>query len=291
MKKILLLIAAFFLFRTDGCLRSAEIDPKSIEELVTSIASKSVDRQKDFALFLNIFINACMEGNFKGVLYICNLCSEHKQLLYYLTTIYVNQTLLKEIVLDREFNKIVAIFEEIELRTIDIDEYQLPLLAVVKQQNYDKVLSLLEYRPDVYQTNDFSEKTALHFAVISQKESIVTLLLRYSKEGINKQDLSGQTALFVATSLKNEKIVAILLASGAGPNIANINGVTPLHVAATYGYDNIVEQLLIHGVNLDLKDTNGYTALDRANEMSQTGIKNYLFLAGWGLDIYQENYV
>ncbi|PCI73465.1 hypothetical protein COB28_04445 [Candidatus Dependentiae bacterium] len=291
MKKILLLIAAFFLFRTDDCLRSATSDQKSIEQLVASIASKGIDRQEDLSLFLNIFIHACMEGNFKGVRYICNICTEHKQLLYYLTTIYINQTLLKEIVLDKEFNEIVAIFEEIDAASENIDNFQFSLVRAVKQKDCEEVLSLLKYRSDVYETNDFSEKTALHFAVISQKKSIVTLLLQYSKEGINKQDIAGQTALFIATSLKNEKIVAILLANGADPNIPNVNGITPLHVAAMRGYEDIVVQLLIHGVNLNLKDRYGYTALDRANEVGYTGIKNYLILAKWGLNIYQENYV
>ena len=291
MKKKLLLIFLLFLFQTNCFLCSEVNDKKSKNQLVESIILKDTNRQKNFSELISAFIRLCMKGDLEGVKYIYETCYPHKKLLDYLTRIYVNQNFLEDIVRERGFDEIANIFEVMKKGSADIDDCEYSLVHAAKEKNYEQVLLLLKQRVDVYKTNDFSERTALHYLIFSKEKDIVKTLLQYSKEGIDKQDLLGHTALFIAVSLGSDDIVEILLDYGANPNIVSINRITPLHVAAMYGYENIVEQLLIHGVDIDLKDLYGCTATGIAHDMGHIGIKNYLILAKWGLGIYEKSCV
>ena len=83
---------------------------------------------------------------------------------------------------------------------------------------------------------------------------------------VNAQDGSGKTALLWAVRSQKHAVVSHLLARGANPNLADDSQLTPLFWAVRIRRPELVSQLLANGADITLKEKNGRTALDYAKD-------------------------
>ena len=77
------------------------------------------------------------------------------------------------------------------------------------------------------------------------------ILLRY-EPGINLQNIDGDTALHIAVTSGKQNIVTSLIRRGTGVNIQNNNGDTPLHLAAQKGCLHSIDLLIKSGARYTL---------------------------------------
>jgi len=83
---------------------------------------------------------------------------------------------------------------------------------------------------------------------------------------INVRNPSGYTPLHWAVLTQREQIASLLISRGADVNAAPANGYTPLHDAAFGGYAKIASLLVGHGANVYAADKAGKIPLDVAVE-------------------------
>jgi len=111
--------------------------------------------------------------------------------------------------------------------------------------------------------------TKLHYAC--RKGDYERFKSSFDREDIDKLDKEGNTALHYAILSDNQSIVTQLLNNGANPNIKNEEGLTPL-VISSYSFDKsgIKKRplknwrkstilLLAHGADPNIPDSSGLT--------------------------------
>jgi len=128
--------------------------------------------------------------------------------------------------------------------------------------------------------------SALHAAVASGHDKVVTRLLSEEQNALNCYDYTGRTPLHEAVRKKNTKIVNILLEKqpqliqdkckhwqDVDKTLLSIDelaeyhadichcGYTPLHLAARYGHLQLAKSLMIKGAQLDDRDCSGATPI------------------------------
>ncbi|PAA53882.1 hypothetical protein BOX15_Mlig017261g2 [Macrostomum lignano] len=103
------------------------------------------------------------------------------------------------------------------------------------------------------------KQTELMLACTSRNENIVKILLmRYSKEEINLQDIFRRTALHYAVKSKSENAANRLIEAGADVNILDIDGLAPILLAAKTSQWNVLSRAVENiDSNLLLKSKNG----------------------------------
>ena len=142
----------------------------------------------------------------------------------------------------------------------------------IKSGDINAVNTLLSEKPGLIRTRTFFNETALHVAVRSGNDKMVTYLLK-SGIDINAKDSSNITPLHLAVFYGNTQITETLLEAGANVNAVGFRqNETPLHVAASYGYVNVVKLLLAHGADVGARDLLGKTPLEWAKDERQTNI-------------------
>jgi len=92
----------------------------------------------------------------------------------------------------------------------------------------------------------------LFSAVEKGQLSMFKLLLKYTKQSINRQNHKGTTLLWIASCNRHIDIVAELLNMKADPNVPNLKGDGPLIPACQKGNDSIVDLLLEAGAKLSV---------------------------------------
>ena len=86
--------------------------------------------------------------------------------------------------------------------------------------------------------------------------SMFKLLIKYSKQSIDRQNHKGTTMLWIACCNRHTDIVGELLNMKANPNIGNLKGDSPLIPSCQKGNDTIVDMLLEAGARLDVYNKN-----------------------------------
>lgn len=116
-------------------------------------------------------------------------------------------------------------------------------------------------------------RTALHYAALSDALEIMALLLSYPEADPNvlyDHSNSGswnrnRTPLHEASSKGHAGMVELLLSHGANLRLETDGGFTALHFAATFNYWQAIETLLRHGANPNIRtDDAGDTPLHEA---------------------------
>lgn len=121
--------------------------------------------------------------------------------------------------------------------------------------------TILHSRHIIWDTNYFS---ILAIASFAGSAEIVDFLIK-KRVNINQIDcLKNRTALHWAVASDNEAIVKILINNGANVNMADRDSVTPLILASNMGNLNIVRHLISKGSNINHTDRMGTTALHYA---------------------------
>ena len=114
--------------------------------------------------------------------------------------------------------------------------------------------------------------TPLMLAVLYNKPSIVSLLIKTKDINIDLQDMNGNTALMIASEDGHIDIVNSLIEATADVNLQDINKETALIKASEYGYIDIVNALIKAGADPYLKNIYEETALDIA-EREETALR------------------
>jgi ankyrin repeat protein len=128
----------------------------------------------------------------------------------------------------------------------------------------------------------------IHKAVKDQELEKIKTLLQANPQLIHSTDEWQRTPLHWACRINNPELVALLLASGAKPNILDVNKISPLHSAASRGNIEAVELLLEHGAEMDVAGLSGNMPLHYAAWNGQTAMVALLLENGACLDCLNE---
>lgn len=125
---------------------------------------------------------------------------------------------------------------------------------------------------------DEEGRTALHWAVLKNREDVVDMLLKRPRPP-NKEikDAEGRTPLLIATERGHTDLVRFLLTSDFDPNAQDKMGRTPLLLAVDRGDSISVDALLVAKADPNLADHRGRTALSEAALNGRDEIVQKLF--------------
>jgi ankyrin repeat protein len=125
-------------------------------------------------------------------------------------------------------------------------------------------------------------ETAMHFAAVSGRSDIVTMLLAEKNIEADKKTSSGWTPLMEAVRKGHKDIVDMLLSSGkVNINAEDGHGTTPLHDAVRSGRLSTLESLLAdENIRVDVQDRYGMTPLMNAVIRGNKNMVNLLLGTG-----------
>ena len=127
----------------------------------------------------------------------------------------------------------------------------------IRDENVEEAKKWLEERGIDANFKDGNGFFALDYAVFSENEVLVKLLIEHKAE-VNPELIS------LAVLKGNIDIVKLLIENGADVNLKGTGGRTALQEAAFFGRHEIVELLIQNQADFRLKDHNGNSALDEA---------------------------
>lgn len=108
--------------------------------------------------------------------------------------------------------------------------------------------------------------TPLVIAAVKGHYSVLRLLVNHPSIQLHEQDSDGDTALHCAVLAQKNESVAILLESGTDPTLLNFRLFTPIHEAARIGFLPAVEHFIRKFPQyINLKKDDGYTPLHLAS--------------------------
>ncbi|MCP4643145.1 MAG: ankyrin repeat domain-containing protein [bacterium] len=131
--------------------------------------------------------------------------------------------------------------------------------------NVEAVRAMIDGDPDLLNARNHRGKTALHMALSSDHDEVISLLIERGAD-VNARDNTGMTPLHVVAWYCVRKRAGQLLEAGADIEAKDDFGATPLHIAAREERLAMVHYLGKHGAELEAKDGKGRTPLDVARE-------------------------
>ncbi|GMM38695.1 Nas6 protein [Saccharomycopsis crataegensis] len=158
------------------------------------------------------------------------------------------------------------------------------------------VRSLLRENPRLVQRRDLDGRVALHWAVSSNHQEIVAMLLnpllianaeekKFSKFEIEIDDLvddAGWTPLHIAAALGNLEIIELLITHDPEPTINQQTnaGQTVLHLSASKNLYETTAYFLKHGASARVKDKKGQYPIFRAASIGSIRLVELLCTEG-----------
>lgn len=175
------------------------------------------------------------------------------------------------------------------------------LASRYRTSNIDVVEELIKRGANLEIQDDY-KKTALFYAVASDKGDIVKLLIEnnaqitpdvfveavrhedimklfikyFPKIDVNMKDSLGQTALMEAVRTGNLSLIGLLLGYGADINVKDNKGDTPLLLAVQHGNLNVVKLLIENGAKVNIQNYYGDTPLSIAKREDMDKIAKLL---------------
>ena len=163
-----------------------------------------------------------------------------------------------------------------DVNSVLIDDY--PIHAACKSRSLAMVKFLANKNADVTSVAQ-DGSTSLMFAVkAGDLPTIKFLLEKYSNIGIEKANAQGFTALHYAALSGRDDITSLLLSKGADINAKTLNGASVLHLAAKSGNMSFVEELIKNHKELDVnyKTKKGKTTLHYAIKSRNLDLVKYI---------------
>lgn len=139
---------------------------------------------------------------------------------------------------------------------------------------------LLDAGADVNIVDSFG-RTVLHYAVKSDSNEIVNIILQHS-HCIYKEDVEGKTPLHFYGIYGNASIANDLLTAmvSIDVNQCDLQKSSPLHETIKSQQLDIADFLLSHGANANFPDSSGRTPLHLAAEIGSLAATNILLKSG-----------
>jgi len=151
--------------------------------------------------------------------------------------------------------------------TVDLDDFQDPLLNASRDGNVDTINELLASGVDPNKTDSYGN-TPLSIAAHFGKSETIELLL---KSGAHIDGIDGKMSpLQCAAYSRHAETARLLLKYNADPNRADQYGRTPLAIAASHGDAILAKLLLEAGANVEQADKFGWRPLHVALRSTQT---------------------
>ncbi|OPB44043.1 hypothetical protein A0O28_0023610 [Trichoderma guizhouense] len=169
-----------------------------------------------------------------------------------------------------------------------IDEKNRTLLHLAAYRGDLEAVRLLIQRGASTTVQGEGGLTPLHYAVLLDREDIVTLLASdiAGSSSLDVTDAKGNTALSLATQKKNPTATRILIHRGASYKVADSKGLTPIHHAARLGFKKGLRMLLDSGGDPNSPDSNDFTPVHHAvNGYADSGLVKMLAESGANLDV------
>ncbi|CAF1097038.1 unnamed protein product [Didymodactylos carnosus] len=123
----------------------------------------------------------------------------------------------------------LAIFKSTNVCLTDFDRDNRALFEAVNNQEYDKVLDLLQKGIDPC-IADEHQRTPIHIASTKKNSAIVKILIDFGAD-IDAQDSLSNTPLHLACVTGRLDVASILLKSGANVFALDNSGITPMSLA------------------------------------------------------------
>ncbi|XP_077868723.1 uncharacterized protein LOC144359431 [Saccoglossus kowalevskii] len=117
-------------------------------------------------------------------------------------------------------------------------------------------------------SKNYEGYAALHLAVQSGNQDMITFLLSKGAAIECQDGKSGRTPLFHAVENSQEHIIELLLKHNGDVNAQSYSGNTPLHVASGRGLLSIVRLLLRNGADMSMRNYHCDTAANVAKDTS-----------------------
>lgn len=214
------------------------------------------------------------EFNLFDLMKACQIASNHNNIEC--CKLLLNQTLALSVV-EHEDNDIKIIIENVVyLGTIDAfddifdaDEYdhKNALMYAIKSDNEKALNLLLDYGANINLSNKFGE-TPLMIACRNDSYKMAKILIEKGAD-VNAYNINNETPLMLSILSSSPDITRLLLDTKVDINAQNKDGLTALMLSSKFGYYSI--RLLIEkGTDINIRDKNGMTALMLAIEEKQT---------------------
>lgn len=178
--------------------------------------------------------------------------------------------------LKEEFKK--SLYTDINITDI---EHKTIVMHAIKYKP-EVVLELLKNEDLDLLKQDFHGRTALHYAIMSQKKEIVKELIHLNKNLVTINDNQNWSPLAYSCTLK-DSIYEVFLEETQEVDYKTYDNWTPLSIAASHGNVEIVNSLI--DLKVDIHSTIDYdrTALHMASFHGQTNVVSLLL--DFGADI------
>lgn len=121
-------------------------------------------------------------------------------------------------------------------------QHETPLMLAVKEGQMEAIHVLYTYYDQKFDQDD-EGNTLLYSAAMNGHEETVRLLLKKSKEEINRKNDAGKTALMIAAEYGYPEIVKQLLQAEADPALKSKEGKTALVYAKKWKHKEIISLL------------------------------------------------
>lgn len=162
------------------------------------------------------------------------------------------------------------------------------IFDAVKNNDLNKVKSLIEKEPDLLNARDPNEQTPLHYASQKSNLAVIKLLVEHGA-AVDIKNKMGLTPFYYAASSGKKEIINYLLANGANKKdleLKNPWGRTPLcAVSRDGGNAETIKTLIELGADINTKDNSGWSPIQLAAWRPYEDIVNILLEAGADLEI------
>lgn len=158
------------------------------------------------------------------------------------------------------------------------------LITAVRRGQQTVVRQLLDRSADMGMKDRCSGRSALQWAVIGGRETMVKLFLRnYSTRGLTENILK-MTSLYRAIDIDEENGIQQVLSDKQMLQSEELRGFFSLHAAAGHGYESVLEAFLKNGAEVDAKGKDSETALHWAAIRGQIATTEWLLNNGANIE-------
>lgn len=158
------------------------------------------------------------------------------------------------------------------------------LITAVRGGHKTVVRQLLDRSADMSMKDRRSGRSALQWAVIGGRETMVQLLLRYHGTKGLTENILKMTSLYRAIDIDEENRIREVLSDKQMLQSEDLQEFFSLHAAAGHGYESVLEAFLENGVEVDAKGEDSETALHRAASRGQITTTRWLLNKGANIE-------